>query len=95
MPAIDSSILRLRTDGLDWRELDDEIVVLDLAQSEYFAVNSTGALLWQAVAPGATRRDLIDLLVARFSVSEEIAAADVERFVEDLARRGLLTSASQ
>lgn len=89
---IDANTLRLRTDGLDWRELDEEIVALDLNQSEYFAVNKTGTVLWRELAGGATRRDLAEVLVTRFALSEEAAAADVDRFVENLERRRLLVT---
>lgn len=90
MPAIDSETLHLRGDGLDWRDFEGEIVALDLREAEYFAVNRSGAVLWQAVAQGATRQQLTALIVERFGLSEHEAAADVERFVADLERRGLL-----
>lgn len=92
MPSIDGTTLRLRTEGLDWRELDGEIVVLDLSQSEYFAVNRSGAVLWQEIARGATRRELIDALIKQFELGEEAAEADVRRFLDDLERRGLLAA---
>ena len=93
MPAIDSETLHLRGDGLDWRDFEGEIVALDIAQAEYYAVNRSGAVLWQAVARGATRQQLTDLLVERFGLSPEVAAADVGQFVADLERRGLLERA--
>ena len=82
--------LRLRTDDLDWRELEGEIVALDLRESEYFAVNRTGTLLWRAVADGASRAELVALLVEEFGLTETAAAADVDRFVTDLERRRLV-----
>ena len=92
MPRIDGPTLRLRTESFDWRELKGEIVALDLSQSEYFAVNRTGTVLWHELARGATRRDLTELMVARFALSEDAAAADVERFVAELERRRLLVA---
>ena len=68
-------------------------MALDLKESEYFAVNRTGTLLWHEVARGATRRELTDLLVARFGLSEDAAATAVEDFVADLERRSLLVAA--
>jgi hypothetical protein len=93
VPAIDDETLHLRSDGLDWRDFEGEIVALDIRQSEYFAVNRSGAVLWQAVARGATRQQLAALIIDRFGLSEEEATADVERFVVDLERRGLLERA--
>jgi hypothetical protein len=87
---MDAETLRLRDDGLDWRDFEGEIVALDIRQAEYFAINRSGALLWREVARGATREQLTQLIVGRFGLTEDAAAADVERFVSDLERRGLL-----
>jgi Coenzyme PQQ synthesis protein D (PqqD) len=90
---MDEARLRLRTDELDWRELEGEIVALDLRESEYFAINRTGTLLWRAVAAGASRTELVALLVEEFGLTETAAAADVDRFVTDLERRRLVVPA--
>jgi hypothetical protein len=65
-------------------------VALDLQQSEYFGINRTGSILWQALARGTTRRELIDLLVERYGLDDETAGAHVEEFVSALARNGVL-----
>jgi Coenzyme PQQ synthesis protein D (PqqD) len=59
-------------------------------RSEYFGINRTGSVLWQAVARGTTRRELIDLLVKRYALDEEAAGAHVDDFVSALARCGVL-----
>ena len=82
--------LRLRDEGLEWRELEGEVVALDLRQSEYFGINRTGSVLWQAVARGTTRSELIGLLVERYGLDEEAAGAHVDEFVSALARCGVL-----
>ena len=48
--------LRVRADALEWREVDGEIVALDLRRSVYLAINPSGALLWPALVEGASRR---------------------------------------
>ncbi|MDQ3936607.1 MAG: PqqD family protein [Actinomycetota bacterium] len=53
-------------------------------------MNKTGSVLWQAVARGATRRELIELLVQRYELDEEAAGAHVDDFVSALARSGVL-----
>ena len=35
---------------LDWREVEGELVALDLRESRYLAVNRTGQVLWAALA---------------------------------------------
>ncbi len=50
--------LGLRTDDLEWRHIDDEIILLDARQGAYLATNGSGTLLWRAIATGATREQL-------------------------------------
>lgn len=82
--------LRLRSADLSWREIEDEVVAVDLQASTYVSANASGLVLWRALAEGATREELVDHLVAEFGVERERAAADVDRFVAELSAQGLL-----
>lgn len=82
--------LRLRSDALDWREVDGEIVALDAGTSMYFAANPTGTLLWRELASGTTRDRLVTRLAQEFELELEPAGADVDRFLAQLADQGLL-----
>ena len=84
------SELRLRADRLHWLEADDEVVALDEQALVYLNANPTGAVLWRALAQGATREELVRGLAAEFEVDEATAAVDVDRFLADLDARGLL-----
>lgn len=89
----DESIVRLRIEALDWLPVDDEVVVLDGQRDLYLGTNSSGSVLWEALAEGATRTQLVDLLVTRFSIEQDRAAGDVEAFLEQLASAQLLEEA--
>ena len=84
------SRLTLRDADLDWREVEGELIVLDLRDSRYLAINRTGRALWGALVEGATRAQLIDRLVDAFEVDRSRAAADVDGFTAELESRGLL-----
>jgi hypothetical protein len=84
--------VKLRSDALEWRRLEGEIVALDLRSSEYFAVNRTGAVIWDLLLDGSTENELAATVVERFSVPAERAAEDVGEFVKQLAARDLLES---
>ena len=58
-------LLRLRPAALDWRVIDDEVVMLDAERSQYLATNSAGTLLWRLLQEGVTRAQLVDALVAQ------------------------------
>jgi hypothetical protein len=67
------------------------LVALDLRESRYLAVNRTGKVLWEGLADGATRDDLVERLVDTFGVDRARAETDVDTFTAELESRGLLT----
>jgi hypothetical protein len=76
--------MRLRDSGLEWRRTGVEVVVLDVDASTYFALNSSGALLWESLAGTETR------LQREYGINAEQARADVFEFVTTLGRHGLI-----
>ena len=50
--------LRIRSRELEWREIEGEIVAVDLEKSTYLGLNETGTVLWAALAQGATLEEL-------------------------------------
>jgi hypothetical protein len=82
--------IRLRQDDVEWREIEGEIVVLDLRRSTYLAVNRIGALLWPRLAAGATRSALVQRLVDDFGLEPSTAESDVDDFLRELRDQELL-----
>jgi hypothetical protein len=82
--------LKLRSDALEWREVEGEVIVLDLEGSVYMSLNGSGAVCWRALADGATREEIANRLTERFDVSRERAERDVEDFLQELGSHGLL-----
>ena len=83
-------ILRLREGSVEWRLVEGEVVALDVTTAEFLAVNRTGAVLWDLLAAGASRRQLAAVLIDRYGLDDGRAAADVDRFLSVLADRHLL-----
>jgi hypothetical protein len=90
MRAMMTKTLRLRPDALEWRDIEGEVVAVDLRTATYLAVNPSGAMLWPALASGATRDELTNVLVDQFQLPRDQAATDVEAFVQMLEERDLL-----
>jgi hypothetical protein len=88
--ADDDATLRLRDEGLNWREVDGEVVVLDVQRSHYLNLNATGCVLWLMLADGATERQLVDKLMEEFDVTQATAQADVEAFLSSCRENDLL-----
>ena len=82
--------LRLRTDDLEWKEIDGEIVALDARDAKYLTVRGSGALLWGLLATVTTRAALVRALVDAYAIDGPQADADVDRFLAELDEQGLL-----
>ena len=84
--------LRLNPDAVSWREVDGEVLALDLGSSTYLATNPAGALLWLSLAEGASRDRLVELITEEFDVDGARAAEDVDAFLRHLESQGLLAA---
>jgi hypothetical protein len=79
-------------DSVHTRTFDGELVILDLAHGEYFALDPIGSRLWVALEQGRTIEQVAAEVVKEYDVSPETAAADLQALLEDLVRRGLLVA---
>lgn len=53
-------------------------------------LNETGAFLWQQLQQERTAEDLVAALLAEYEVSEDVARADVDKFIVSLTESELL-----
>lgn len=85
--------MKLRADEVSVREIDGEMVLLDLRTSKYLSANRVGTILLRLLAEECSVDELTDALAAEFDVPRETALADVNMFVDELRTRGLLEPA--
>jgi Coenzyme PQQ synthesis protein D (PqqD) len=83
-------IMKLRVDDITWREIDGDLVVLDLRSSTYLTANASGTVLMRQLTERRTLQQLTEALVDAFDIPEDAAQRDVQAFVDDLGERGLL-----
>lgn len=82
--------VRIRADGVSWREINGVLIALDLESSSYFSTNEAGALMWTALVDGATVAALAGLLCATYGIDQPAAMADATAFIALLDEHGLL-----
>lgn len=84
-------------EGFVLREICREHVVMGegLAQVNFnrmLSLNESAAYLWEQVAgKDFTREDLVNLLLDKYDVTEEVAKADVEKLVAVWQEQGVIT----
>lgn len=76
-----SDTLGLAEGSLMWREVEDEVIVLDKRTWTYMGINGSGALLWKKIAEGANPAVLVECLRETYAIDEQTAARDVDAFL--------------
>jgi hypothetical protein len=82
--------MRVRTDDVVWREVDGEVVILDLKTSTYLSTNKTGAHLWKLLQQDRDTDELETSLVDTYGVERSLAQSDVGAFLDMLRSKELL-----
>jgi hypothetical protein len=77
-------------EGVRFRQFDDELVLVDLAGGEYFALNGSGTRMWHELVSGKTPAEVGELLASEYEASGAQIESDCLALADDLFRRGLL-----
>lgn len=88
------SASRLTRDAMLAEFSADESIVLDVEAGRYHQVNATGSFIWKALENDQTDDEIVEGLVAEFDVSRERATASLRTFLDNLASRGFLKTAT-
>ena len=84
-----SSHLSASTDVMV-RNVGDELVLLDLKTERYLGLDSVSARIWQVLTGGGSVQSAYETLLAEFDVDPERLRTDLEEFVQELVRFGLV-----
>ncbi len=72
------------------RMFDEELIILDLAKGEYFAMDNVGARLWSGLEAGRTIDQIAKDVVAEYDVDLDRAITDLVTLGDELLARGLM-----
>lgn len=73
-----------------FRRVDNELVLVKIATNEIFALNPTGARIWELLGEGADIDHTVQRLVEEYDAPKETVRLEVEVFVTELQRQGFL-----
>lgn len=75
-----------------FRELDGEAVVLNLESGRYHLLDPAGTRFWTALLAAGSVSGAVMHLQKEFEASPVVLRHDLEDFVRELEKRGLLSS---
>lgn len=79
-----------RVENLLSTELDQETVLMSVDAGAYYGLEGPARTIWEILAVPMTFSTLVARLVQEYRVSPETCAADVEKFLGEMEREGLL-----
>ena len=79
-----------QADNLLGGAVDDQIVLLNPQDNDYFSMNKLGSRIWERIAAPVSVSQLIDLLLEEFDVERPVCEREVMDFLEELNRAGLV-----
>jgi hypothetical protein len=76
------------------RRLENELVILDLANGDYWALDELGSRVWEALTLGQSPREIARALEGDYAVDPEILLGDIVKLVGELVRRKLVVASA-
>jgi len=79
-----------RKPGLLFNEIDGEVVMLSVENSEYYGMDKVGSRIWELLEQPVKFRELINRLASEFDVNEMQCTTDTMAFLKKLSIKKLL-----
>jgi glycerophosphoryl diester phosphodiesterase len=73
-----------------FRQIDDQIIALNLETGEYFTMNEMAARMWTVLTETGSLEATVEVIISEFEVSAEEAGKDLEGLIAELRAQGLL-----
>jgi hypothetical protein len=77
-----------------WRDLEGEIVILNLATGYYYGLEGAANEMWRLLVEHGSTEKVCDIMSREYDASADRLRADLEAFVDDLARRDIVRIAA-
>lgn len=85
-----TGLLTKATQRFSETQIDDEIVVMSLDSGDFFSLSGTARAIWLLLDGTRDRAALIAGVAAQFGVAGELIAGEVDAFLTQLDRAGLI-----
>jgi hypothetical protein len=92
--AISEATVLRNSEDVAWRDVEGDMVVLDLNSGAYLTFNGLGRRVWLAAVAEKEVGAIVDDVVQEYEVERDQARADVCAFLTSLLQQGALIVAS-
>lgn len=85
-----TGLLTKRPERFVETDIDDEVVVMDLSNGNFFSLKETALEIWRLVDGTRNRAALLTVLAAEYAVAEADIIGDVDAFLDQVQGAGLV-----
>lgn len=78
------------TEGVLVREVGGELLLLNSDSELYFALNPSGAAMYELVAAGRPLDDVATVVADRFGAPPDVVRSDLDELIATLVDKGLI-----
>jgi len=86
-----SATLVVRSSKLGFFRLDDSLIAVDQEAGYCYALNSTGARIWELIASPTDMPSIRDLLCQEFDVDPDACLREIVEILSDMKAAGLVS----
>jgi len=90
MKEILSNSLISRQKKIVFNKIDDEIVMMNIENNEYYGTDNIGARIWEIIEKPITFKGLVDLVLDEYDVTETNCVEDMKSFLYSLYEKNII-----
>lgn len=90
MTSITLDTVVARAEGFSTAQVQDDLMMLNVEQGAYYSLDPIGAEIWKLLEQPAAVRDVVELLQKKYDVSALQCQADVQAFLEEMQKNGMI-----
>ena len=80
----------VRSEAIIFTELDDSVVMMDVAEGRYYELDPVGTRIWALIEPGPQVAEMCEALAAEYEVAPAVCGDDVSAFLDRLLRLAVI-----
>lgn len=73
-----------------YKIIDNEIIILNLDNGNYYSLNDSAAVIWKSIASGNSLGKTVSLMNKLFLTKEQLLASDTLSLAKKLEKLGLI-----
>ena len=90
MAEINTESIIERRKGVVFNKLDDELVMMSIANGEYYGLDSIGTRIWEIIEKETSVANIIQVLCDEYDVNPEQCNIDTMSFLNILLEKKLI-----